>query len=417
MRKNRSGADAAAPRSLRRRAVGLLRRFAGARPGTVCLGGYAGCGNLGDDAIVQGYLARLVRQGAGRELWGARVCGPAPEPGGQAADPAAWGGEDGTARYAFLLGQVTLLSGVPRRDARRFGVRCAGRRNPFALLRAFLQSEVFLCGGGSLLQNATGRLSLAYYLGLLRLARLCGCRTGLLAAGIGPLTGERARRAVVRELNRCCRVELRDPDSACLLRSLGVRRELLARAPDPALFLPLPPPSRLPYLLWEAGIPASRGYFCAVLHPPAGRDGEAMRAVVSALGQVAARQGLLPVFLLFDRADRCPSARAAAAVGGRVLHLREAADAVALLSGAHFLFAMRLHALILSVQAGVPALALTLSVREDKLAAFARAAGIPHLREPSETALVSGMERLLAEGPRIRAALPGLLAELRAGDG
>ncbi len=412
MRKNRSGADAAAPRSLRRRAVGLLRRFAGARPGTVCLGGYAGCGNLGDDAIVQGFLARLIREGMPCGLWSTgtpdRVSGPDGQKAGAVGD---------STRFAYLLRRVTLLSGAPRRDARRFGVRCAGRRNPFALLRAFLRSEVFLCGGGSLLQNATGRLSLAYYLGLLRLARLCGCRTGLLAAGIGPLTGERARRAVVRELNRCCRVELRDPDSACLLRSLGVRRELLARAPDPALFLPLPPPSRLPYLLWEAGIPASRGYFCAVLHPPAGGDGEEMRAVVSALGQVAARQGLLPVFLLFDRADRCPSARAAAAVGGRVLRLREAADAVALLSGAHFLFAMRLHALILSVQAGVPALALTLSVREDKLASFARAAGIPHLREPSETALVSGMERLLAEGPRIRAVLPGLLAELRAGDG
>ena len=61
------------------------------------------------------------------------------------------------------------------------------------------------------------------------LTACCRSRTGLLAAGIGPLTGERARRAVVRELNRCCRVELRDPDSACLLRSLGVRRELLAQ--------------------------------------------------------------------------------------------------------------------------------------------------------------------------------------------
>ena len=117
-----------------KRARSWALRGRGGYEGSVCIGGYAGCGNLGDDAILQGYLEKRAA--------------------------------DGT------RGRVTVLAGHPRRSSRRFGVRCVGRKNPIAVLWALLSSESLLCGGGSLLQNATGDLSLYYYLALVRCAVL-----------------------------------------------------------------------------------------------------------------------------------------------------------------------------------------------------------------------------------------------------
>ena len=404
----------------------LLRRLVGAKPGTVCVGGYAGCGNIGDDAILQGFLSRVTSEGMPRVVrcgtdtfpqdayrTACHSSGSKPLSGNAPAEQQSSSACAVPPHGPNLLRRFTVLSGAPKRDARRFGVRCVNRKNPVSLLLAFLRSEYFLCGGGSLLQNATGNLSLCYYLGLLRMARLCGCHTALLSAGIGPLHGELAQQAVARELNHCVQVNLRDHDSLRSLSALGVRRELLSLSPDPALFMPTPPPSRLPFLLREAGIPLQAGYFCVVLHAPCESSPELMRVIKASIRHIAEVHGLLPVFLLFDtKADGYPSAHISKAVDGKVLHLREASDAVAVISGARFLFAMRLHALIFSVIACTPALALSVSAYETKLASFARSAGIPHLHSPSIVTLVDEMERLMINRDKIRAVLPDVLEEL-----
>ncbi|MBQ2697084.1 MAG: glycosyltransferase, partial [Clostridia bacterium] len=58
-------------------------------------------------------------------------------------------------------------------------VALAQRFSPFQVLGALRRSRVLLFGGGSLLQDVTSVKSLTYYLGLLRLAKWCGCKTML----------------------------------------------------------------------------------------------------------------------------------------------------------------------------------------------------------------------------------------------
>ena len=77
---------------------------------TVVIGGYFGCGNLGDDAILQAFI------------------------------------EYTRTHYPDI--RVWALTKKPSRDARRFGVRCFNRKNPFSLICAFLSADAFLCGGG-----------------------------------------------------------------------------------------------------------------------------------------------------------------------------------------------------------------------------------------------------------------------------
>ena len=222
-----------------------------------CIGGYAGCGNLGDDAILQGYLGELTRD---------------------------------------ELRRVVVLSGRPRRDRRRFGVRCVGRKSLFGVVFCLLRSDRFLLGGGSLLQNGTGNLSLLYYLGLLRLARLCGCSTELLAAGIGPVGGKRAVCLVARELKKCRFIYLRDANSARLLAEWGISRDKMAIVSDPAMNLRPPAYTRQIFLLRELGLCSLTSYYCVVLRAPVSAVGACVCAISEALRAFCRQNECVPIF-------------------------------------------------------------------------------------------------------------------------
>ena len=91
--------------------------------------------------------------------------------------------------------EVVALSGDPKRTREDHGLRAYHRLNPLALLRA----DLWLLGGGGLLQDATSALSLTYYLSVLRLARLFRKRVVVFNQSLGPLSpwGERGRLGLV----------------------------------------------------------------------------------------------------------------------------------------------------------------------------------------------------------------------------
>lgn len=84
--------------------------------------------------------------------------------------------------------QVVALSGDPRRTREEHDLKAFHRLNPLALLGA----DLWLLGGGGLLQDATSALSLTYYLSVLRLARLFKKRVVVFNQSLGPfpLRGE-----------------------------------------------------------------------------------------------------------------------------------------------------------------------------------------------------------------------------------
>ena len=325
----------------------------------ICIGGYAGCGNLGDDAILQGYLEGLSPC---QRRW-----------------------------------ETVVLSGDPKRDQRRFGVRCVGRKNPISVLRSFLRAERFLCGGGSLLQNGTGNLSLCYYLGLLLLARLCGCRTELLASGIGPLRGRAAVRFTVWTLKKCHRIELRDEKSAELLTEWGIPAEKIRIREDPALTLKPPPLTRLLFLRKEWGIAEGQAYFCVVVRREHAQKCACLKKITAAVRLFSRQQGMIPVFMVFDvKEDQRITQEVCRDVEGMVVGLREASDALSMLSGSRFLISMRLHALVFSAAVGIPAVGISPSDEEPKLSSFCHSHRMPHFTPAELTVakLLDEMEKL-----------------------
>ncbi len=159
--------------------------------------GYYGLGNAGDEAVLSGLLRGL--------------------------------------REAKVEADITVLSARPDLTERWHGVKAVTRMKP-AALKAIQSCDLLVSGGGSLLQDVTSTASLGYYLAIIATALGVGKRVAIAAQGMGPFHRAASRRWVGGLLNRCDLLSVRDEASADLLRECGVRRKIHVTA-DPAFLL------------------------------------------------------------------------------------------------------------------------------------------------------------------------------------
>jgi polysaccharide pyruvyl transferase CsaB len=163
------------------------------------ISGYYGFDNLGDEAILAGMVSALRRQG--KEL------------------------------------KIIVLSAQPDLTASRYGVQAVKRSSFPAVFREISSSDLFISGGGSLLQDVTGWKSIPYYLGQVFLARLLGKKTVFYAQGIGPIRSKINRILTGLVANRTDLITVRDQDSLAYLLNLGVTPDLINITVDPVFAL------------------------------------------------------------------------------------------------------------------------------------------------------------------------------------
>ncbi len=322
----------------------LYRRALAEKRGLdVLVGGYAGCGNLGDDAILRCILRRWHQRAAPVSL--AVSCGEAIAP------------------EATL--SVTALTG----GQADFGIPCVERSRWFSVFCAMRRTDAFVLGGGALLQNCSshGGRSLAYYLALMCLARLCGCPISLVANGIGPLSGRLSRAAVGAVLRLSREISVRDTASQELLCRMGFAPSI---EPDPVLSI-RPDRDAARWLLSLRGIPMP--YVCIVPRPA---KPDALRELTEAVQRLWQERGIYPLFFAFDRQRDTPICRdvmAACGVGAMVCCERERTVA-GLFALSRGVISMRLHGLILAKVAKAPAICLPYSHADEKTVNFAKSA-------------------------------------------
>jgi polysaccharide pyruvyl transferase CsaB len=111
------------------------------------------------------------------------------------------------------------------------------------------QSEVFIWGGGSLIQDVTSAASPLYYAGLMGLAQQLGLKTIAWAQGIGPLKRQLTIQVARQSFAGCTAVSVRDRGSATLLADWKIP---FLMAPDPVWALDSSPVDGL----WD--LPAPR---------------------------------------------------------------------------------------------------------------------------------------------------------------
>ncbi|NER38226.1 MAG: polysaccharide pyruvyl transferase CsaB [Oscillatoria sp. SIO1A7] len=151
-----------------------------------------------------------------------------------------------------------VLSGNPEETSDRYGVAAVERMSAPQIVTVFRQSDVFIWGGGSLIQDATSFRSPLYYEGLMGLARSMGLKTIAWAQGIGPLQGSLTRKLARQAFATCSAVSVRDARSAALLADWQIP---FVMAPDPVWAMDSKPMS----VVWD--LPAPRVAVALRSHP------------------------------------------------------------------------------------------------------------------------------------------------------
>ncbi|HEV2879170.1 MAG TPA: polysaccharide pyruvyl transferase CsaB [Candidatus Eremiobacteraceae bacterium] len=290
---------------------------AGAR---LLLSGYYGFDNFGDDAILQIFVEEWRRR-RGTDI-------------------------------------IRVLSALPEQTA-KLGVEAVPRTSVSRIAELMRQTDVFVSGGGGLLQSSTSLRSLLYYAGLIHEAKGSGAKAVIFAQGIGPLsfTGKH----IVRR--SCANVDLaivRDDASVQLLQKILPRVEI-RRGADPVFLAPETVPEDVEHALVGEGITGS-GDLVAVVVRPSRMLEKVAGEIARVVDVLASRCGAQVIFVPFQRPADVEAAvsiirrcRTAPVLVGGGYNL---AMMTALFKRCSAIVGMRLHALILAARLGVPFLAV-----------------------------------------------------------
>jgi len=115
-------------------------------------------------------------------------------------------------------------------------VRYISRYNPLSILRSLITSRALIMGGGSLLQDASGCLTIYYYFFLMLLSRFLGKQLVIFNQGIGPINSP-----VNRFLSKIAflitdLIIVRDEASAEYIRKITEKRITPALGADPVFY-------------------------------------------------------------------------------------------------------------------------------------------------------------------------------------
>ncbi|AFY71177.1 polysaccharide pyruvyl transferase CsaB [Thalassoporum mexicanum PCC 7367] len=123
-----------------------------------------------------------------------------------------------------------VLSGDPAMTEELHQVQACDRKNVWNLIDVIKQADIFIWGGGSLIQDATSWRNPIYYAGLMGLAKQMNLVTVAWAQGVGPLHQKFSQKIAKRAYQACDLVSVRDSNSAHLLADWQIPCLL---APDP----------------------------------------------------------------------------------------------------------------------------------------------------------------------------------------
>lgn len=304
----------------------------------IVISGYYGFNNAGDEAILDSIITTLKSLAAkqGQEL------------------------------------RFTVLSATPSQTADRYGTDAIGRQDLPQIIRTLKQADVFISGGGGLLQDATGRgFSILYYLGLVALARLLGKKVILYAQGIGPVKRSFNRFLMRLIANRASLIAVRDEGSRNELAHLGVTRPPVTITADPVFLLePTDPDGRAAEFLKE--LPPDKpvvGISVRSWH----NEEKTLQEIATAADLVALELSAVTVLVpMHYPDDLAVSDKLADLMKSDTYILREnlsPRELLTVFNRFNLVLAMRLHALIFAAVSGVPMLGIGYDRKVDALLA------------------------------------------------
>lgn len=289
------------------------------------LAGYFGAGNLGDDAVLLGFMQGL-------------------------------GNTDHN---------LTVMSGSPDETQRLYGVRSVDRRDLNVFKRELESTDALIFPGGSIFQDSSSVKSVAYYGNLVKLAKAKGKKVIFLGQGVGPLTSFLGKRWAASAFGMADVIAVRDPGSMTTLKDLGVKTPIRVTA-DLAFLLPKPAETD--------GVAFGVGGMKAVgisVRPHGKKDD--VKGLFGEFCRLLFNAQMMPVLIEMDREHDGPLImEISKAQGGKIPDIRKVQTPMHLqqrMSRLEAIVGMRLHAGILATTVGIPPFMVSY---DPKVTAFAK---------------------------------------------
>jgi len=208
--------------------------------------------------------------------------------------------------------------------------------------------DIFLLGGGSILQNVTSHRSLAYYLMALKRAQKAGMDLYLMSQGIGPIRGSIANYAVSSML-KGLPLTVRDFASLIVANDLGLEAHLVADLAFGYSGYPLKNNGDMVGVAIKDGFEIDKGVAW-------------LKTFEREIRLLAFHKDDLNLCLKVEKL--LPHAHTV-----RVKELKD----LAFLTDLEFLWGMRLHSLVVAVSMGIPAIGISY---DPKIRALCRETGL-----------------------------------------
>lgn len=132
---------------------------------------------------------------------------------------------------------ITALSNNPKKTKEVYGINAVNRFKVSEVWKALSECDIFLSGGGSLLQDFTSTRSIIYYLAVILMAKMRKKKVYVYANGIGPIDKGFSRFLTKFVLNRVDYITLRDSLSEEFVKNLGVKNKNIEVTADPVFSL------------------------------------------------------------------------------------------------------------------------------------------------------------------------------------
>lgn len=153
---------------------------------------------------------------------------------------------------------ITALSYNPPFTEKSYDIKAVNRFKLAEVRRAIKSCDLFISGGGSLLQDVTSTRSLIYYLTIMKLAKCYGKKIMVYANGVGPINKRLNRFLTKKILEKVDLITLRDQESFDFLKEIGLKNQRMAVTADPVFTLEAKPQSRIDEIFKNEGIPKDR---------------------------------------------------------------------------------------------------------------------------------------------------------------
>lgn len=291
--------------------------------------------------------------------------------------------------------EITVLSNKPEKTADTYGVDAVNRWSLLEVTRALKNADGLISGGGSLLQDETGRKSIAYYAGVMKIAQLLRKPVFVYAQGIGPINLRANQLIVKNTLQSANLLTVRDTASKILLEEIGVKAPI-GLVPDPVMGMD-PSGFQSDWLAAQS----FTGPVVTVSIRDWTEELSYLDEIASALDELAERGRNIVLVPMHGKHDLSTSERVKGMMANDATifpHDSSIEQKMAVIKDSDVLLGMRLHALIFAAVGYTPFAAISYDPKIDSFSAIVDQQVVGSIKERDVFAdtIVEAIERILS---------------------